>query len=73
MSASSILFLVAAGHFVEGLVELRELRDDLCGYAPLQGWRPAEFERSCLGARGAKAKHKATNERRTARAVSRGR
>ena len=31
MSASSILFLVAAGHFVEGLVELRVLRDDLCG------------------------------------------
>ena len=30
MSASSILFLVAAGHFVEGLVELRVLRDDLC-------------------------------------------
>ena len=41
MSASSISLLVAAGRFVEGLVELREVRDDLCVVCSAAGcWRP---------------------------------
>ena len=56
MSASSILFLVAAGHFVEGLVELRVLRDDLCGRLRCRVGAQPNLNICCSGGTGKRCK-----------------